>query len=486
MKSKPLLLLLFVLFVILLSIVLFTDSKEQMSSSFRSQKITSFLSKDEIDRVRIIGKFGSYDINRTTLFEKKISFLSRADWVLREPLFAPVDSSAIEKLLQLVIDFSGEPVSRDQIDQSQLSEYGIEPPDVVLIINKGDYKEAFSLGSINSVTKRFFVKKESDQSMSLADESILKNLQDLLSKIRSQKVLSFDVTSVKRIDVLREDSFFRLQSNCESPRKWTITSDGLDLRVQDDFLEREIAELSEMRVKRIYDNPIDILQFTGLANPILVFKLEFAQKQEGFQCGIESEKLSDSKDGDSELIFQIGKGVGIQIAGQTQGTAQTYYLKIVGENVIYEIEKATIGDWMQSPDHFRNKKPFVSTNNSSFSHLELSIPSRNCSVLSDIKNIDKMTDIFKEFSEMEFDMYVQTKELSNFDPMQGMSFYMKSQTCSQGFETTGVISQTSVSGEKIPVASVLKIKNCKEPELYGVISLTRFKNFADSVTTLCN
>ena len=479
MKSKKNLLILLLCFLVLLLIV-FTDNKKLSLTKSLGEKIISFSSKDEIDRIRIMGNIGSFDINKSSIFNEKSKYLARSDWVLREPLFVPADGAAVGSLINEIFNFSGERVEDDKIDPNKFSEYGIEPPSILLILNKGDYKEAFSLGEINDITHRFFVKRESDKKIFLVEDSFLKKLQEFLSKIRSDKVLSFNYQDVKRVDVLRQDLFYKLTSDCLTSSNWSVTSDGLELKADGNFIMKELRELSEIRVRKIYDNPADILKFTGLETPILIFKIEFKNDENNVQCS------ASGGNSNNEFIFQIGKGVGVSDKGIKGGLDSAYYLKIIGENVIYEIDKALIGDWMQSPDHFRLRIPFFDFAPNEFTSLEAIVPSLKCSIATEIEKVSSVKSIFDYYRNLELDMYIQQSELSNFEKNQGISFYFKNNKCIQGFEGVGLINQASVTGEKTPVAVVLRIKKCNEPDIFGTISLTNFKSLADSVTSMCN
>ena len=446
-------------------------------------RIFEFKDRSTPSRIRIMGEFGSFDLNLSSKIEVKNPILERSDWLLREPLFAPAKNEVVQSIINLLFEFSGEPVKEGEIQRDKLGEYGLVPPATVIMLDNGVSKEVISIGTPNEATKSSFVQRESDGSIFLANDNVNLKLQTLLSNIRSDQVLKFNPMKVKQVDVVQGDMFYRLNGGCESESGWTIVSEGLDLKADSPLINREVKELSEMRVSKMYDNPLDILQFTGLASPILIFKMKFKMEDQAEGCSI-NELPTLKKD---ELIFQIGKGVGINLKqGQGSKMQSTYYLKINGETVVYEVDKGTFGDWLQSFEHFRDKQPFKNLKPSDYDKVEVLVPEKNCVDISDISKISEQTKLISSFKDINLDLITKKGELKDYDPVNGVKLIFRSKTgCSEGIDQLGVLSQINEIGDKKAVASYVRIYKCKEPEIYGVAPQDQIDSFRNAVEKSC-
>lgn len=468
---------------LLLALVFLVPAHNEITSTLKEQRISSIFDRNSISRIRLTGLLGSYDFNKSLSLNDKNPMLLRSEWVLREPLYAPVKNEKIQELVNLVFNISGEMVPEGEFQKDRLEEYGLLPPAIVLILDFEGKKEVFSLGSVNQVTERFFIMKEGEETFYLTHGSIIKKIQEILADIRSEQVLKFDSSKIKQLDVLRGDSFYRLFTTCsEVGNNWSITSDGIEMRADSDLVTRELKELTEIRVSKIYDNPLDILQFTGLANPILIFKVLFKGDSDAAACSINENAK------DIELIFQIGKGVSAKSELGKAKLQGSLYLKINGENVIYEIDKGTFGDWLQSVDHFRDKTPFSEFDAHKFSKVELLFPEKKCANLVELAKVKDAPLIVEKFKNLRFDMFVQKDEFKNYTMITGTKIAFKSESsCYLGYEEIGNLEQSLEPSldKKEVVAKFVRLFKCGEPEIYGILSREQAEEISSFALKAC-
>ncbi len=465
MKAKSKLIIVLFVLLGLIALIFLVPRHNEIPQVNSQTKIFSVTDRNDLSRIRFAGALGSYDLNKTSILKTSNPIFERSDWVLREPLFAPIAEERIKELINIVFELAGEEVPVASVPQDKMAEYGLLPPSIVLILNFGDKKEVLSFGSTNSVTNQFFIQKENSENLYLVKDDVLRKIQEILSQLRSYQVLKFDPSNVQQVDVVTGNTFYRLVSDCEKVPTWKATAEGLNMKADSSLVARELKELSEISVRRIYDNPLDILEFTGLSTPILVFKLIFKSEKSEMMCEVGSPKEMKTR----EVLFQIGKGTGINLEVGSAQMKSTYYLKINGENIIYEIDKGTFGDWLQSVAHFRDKQPFESMKLSDYQKVEIVTPEQNCANITEIENVKGIDELFRKFKSLKLDVLLSPSEIAQYEKVNGMKVdFFDKQNCNQALEVVGALKQRTVDGQEVQVASVLRINKCGELQMYGV------------------
>jgi hypothetical protein len=486
MSIKNKLIILILLFFMLL-FVFFINNKKEDADKLGNTNIDilnfSLDEKDKVSRVRVAGSLGSYDLNRVDTFKSRNPILTRSNWVLREPLYAPVNEQNVKDLIDLLFSLKGEIVPLGELERSKLGEYGLEPPLLILILNIEDKNIVLSFGHPNKVTQQLFLQKDGDSNLYLLPEDTVTSIQKLLATIRSYDVLKFDTKKVNQIDVVKSENFYRLsKQKCNLENIWKVTADGLEMKADSRLVDEKLSELSNLKVNKIYDSPMDILQFTGLASPMLIIKVRFNMEQAETECSVdESPQLKNS-----EVLLQIGKGVDISNSNNKLAKTISYYMKIAGENIIYELENAAFGDWLQSSEHFRNRVPLQDKEIEVSQKIEVILPEKKCARISQLKDDADFKMLQVNIKNLKLDTIISLSEFTDFEKVNGVRFsFHEDPKCSNGFEQIGVISQNQSDGENKSVAAVLKFSMCNEKDLYGVTEYKEFANFSKFLERYC-
>lgn len=477
--------------------------KEQGSGDAKEKEVP-LLGFDERDvvRVRVLGSLtNSLDISRAKTLSVESPLLHRSNWVLKDPVFAPVNEEVFTDLIERVRETSGS-VLNEFVDEASL---GLVPPELIVMLDFENGKnEVLSFGSKSPVTGKRFIQKEGDSKVYSTSKDLPKFFSEISEKIKSKEVLKINPDLVLGVDAISGDEYFRLKSDkCESKQGanrplWTVDM-GTVMQGDDDFISRKILELSRLKVKRIFETPVDIFSFTGLDAPFLVLNVAFQVAEDGsFVCDATKKK---------ELLLQFGKGLGVQMSDQgSLATDASYYLKIGGEVRLYEIEKGFFSDWLQGGYHFRNRQPLKEIDSvwDNLSSITMTDPSISCSVVlgdsSLSKEVEKdgTTDMsplknkaisFEEAKatlraalvSVKFDALLQEYELDQYPKINGSSI-----TLAAGDEQIVV----EIVGQVVPEIElgasplIVSIKNTKEEVQYGVLQsdvLADAQKFIDEV-----
>jgi hypothetical protein len=475
------------IFVVLLGLYAFdVFYKKKTDTPADSKAPVIVFDRSSIVRLRILGSIpSSIDISRSNTLPVESPLLHRANWVLKDPAFAPVDEVVFDDLLHRIERVSGS-VFTDEVDEASL---GLSPPELILIMDFEDgKKEVLSFGTKSPVTKRRFIQREGDSRMYVTSQDFPRYFTEIQDKIKSREVLKVNPGLVTTVDVIHEEEYFRLISQAcqKGENHWTVSGKTGSLQGDAEFISRKIRELSNLKVKRIFETPVEIFSFTGLDNPFLVLNLSFQVDETGeFVC---------DKDKKKELLLQFGKGLGVQLSeAGTLASDVSYYLKIGGEVRLYEIEKGFFSDWLQGYYHFRERCPFcdlseISTE--SITSISISDPDSSCSVVfgegaeSEIESV--FSSLQGSLNEVIFDALLTESELQQYPSRTDISFEIGLSDDAVSFEVAGAIKETSdgESADLLPV--ILKVKRHNESPYYGVLRDDTLSPLRLVVKDICN
>jgi hypothetical protein len=268
---------------------------------------------------------------------------------------------------------------------------------------------------------------------------------------------------------------------------WAISTSNGILNGDSDFISRKLKELSNLSVKRIFEMPLEIFSFTGLDNPFLILSFTIQIDEDGnFTCDKTKKK---------ELLLSFGRGLGVKLDESSKIAPDTsYYLSIVGEVRVYEIDKGFFSDWLQEPFHFRKRCPFCELNAEKLDIQSINIlnPEKSCSLSLGGDSLNELFNnnitLFESIKSVRFDALLSESEASNYLIENGPQIEILLPNESLKLEVFGKIKNEQENDkldEEGNTPYVLKVKPESEPVYYGVIAPDIISNLKKSINNAC-
>lgn len=460
--------------ILLLSSTLYLRSPEKnLSTTSEETDVKIFTSScvKAANRIKLISPNLSQELIRAKEIESEDLLIKRSKWLLKEPFLAPANDSKVSSLLDLFSNLSGQD-SKNAPEASKQAEYGLTPPEAVLIVECGDSKEVISIGSKNAITSNRYFQKEGQTSLLLIKDNFYEDTIALISNIRAKKILGFNPNDIQGIEVIEGDNFFSLIKGDDS--HWTIKSPGETIPGDQNLISREVTDLVNIEITRIFDNPLEILPLTGLEKPRLILNLKFKDREES----------GNSK----ELILQFGKGLLGDLINKTKQDSSTikqpYYLKITKDNSIYELESSYISDWLQGPRYFHTRTPLSNIRISNFKNISLQNKIKSCSLSnSDIVNSRNLNNSLNTIlHNIQFDALLDQDELSQYKKTDGISINLQDQLTIHSIKVVAALGDGSL--EQSPAVILEYISIGKNP-IYGILSSSRLNEIDKELLNIC-
>jgi hypothetical protein len=455
--------------------------------SHTQEKTLISIDESDLSRIRLLGTVSSaVDISKTETLSVDSPLLHRANWVLKDPVFAPVSDEVLGELVEAINGISGVSVGPSELRNIDEASLGLTPPDLILIIdkNKGG-SEVISFGAKSEISGARYVQREGDSQVYYTRKDFPRFFSSIKDRIKSREVLKIDPALVTGVDVIEGETFFRLLSNvCEDPPSgWVINASNETWLADTEFFTRKLGELSHLSVSRIFETPVDIFPFTGLDEPFLILNIAFqVDDKRKFVC---------DKDKKKELLLQFGKGMGVHRSETgTLEPGSSYFLKIGGEVRVYEIEKKFFSDWLQGPYHFRSRAPLrdVFSEESPVS-VTVSNPETSCAVVFGDSGIEEHGELIeqlkKNLMEVSFDAIVLEDELSLYAQVSGFHIEIMEEEVIFLSEVAR-LKEEGYAEDASNAPLILQVKRPSESPFYGVVRSSEIASLLGNIDSFCN
>jgi len=107
---------------------------------------------------------------------------------------------------------------RDIGNQTDLTQYGLQPPRAKVVVKLDDEKTAeLDLGSDNTYDGTLFAKRGDDQRVSILEAGVKSVFDKGLFDLRDKRILTFDDASLRHIDVGMPRNLLRSRSHHRRP-----------------------------------------------------------------------------------------------------------------------------------------------------------------------------------------------------------------------------------------------------------------------------
>ena len=302
------------------------------------------------------------DVQRFTIVQKGVSFpVQRQEknpsiWEMRRPEHAPVDLEVADQLIEDILKLEVKnALSKEETDPDP-SIYGLEPPELLILL-KGEFgRRVVSFGKEHKVTGRRYVQPEHDSRIYLVEGSVFTNLSEKTSKLRNMRPFHFSTEQVEVLTVLNPDPtvqplLFKQRRGLDGQeRTWHLTLGEREVPADKWLIERELRDLASAQAVKLEDNVgLTQLPLFGLAEPRIVIQLSLSEKNDY---------------GNDTIVLRLGRGVALKLGDAEltiDGAKIAHFTKLSVDPTVYQLKRAFYRDWLQPPEHFFHKQPFVDT-----------------------------------------------------------------------------------------------------------------------------
>lgn len=333
-----------------------------LAAGFYAWKLEHDPSEEKTAKVEFLGNFREEDLQRISVVRAEESYAIIRDedhpntWTLKNPEHATLDSKRFQSMLQAL----GKLGKLDTIEKDELEPdervYGLQPPELVLTVEGTFGKRVLSFGKKIAITNRRYAQPQGENRLFLVGEEIFTVFNTSKSEVRDHFPVKFSAKDVTEFVAVRgENDFLKFVRN-EQNGQWTLSFPGGQFIADSEFINSKLADFGKIRVKRFVDEPGENFALYGLSVPKLIVQITLAP---------------DSR----KLVFQIGEGVSMadtsRGADPTLVAEKAYFLKVLGQPFIYELTRASTGDFLQAPESFRPRQPLKFLDPSRVERIEI-------------------------------------------------------------------------------------------------------------------
>ncbi len=209
-----------------------------------------------------------------------LRFEKRGDtWYLGAPYDWPADRNAIERLLnelRLLEHETSFEVSKLPDTGQKLSDYGLDPAGIVLVLGSGEKRLELPIGAATQVRNRLYVRSPDGTRIHVVGRSLVEALQLTPDQLRDTSLVDIPVFEARSLAVqVSAPGNLRVRL-ARSGLRWMFES-PIQTRADKNAVELALNRLRELRVASFRDTPD--ARVTGLENPTLRLTVEGNQRR---------------------------------------------------------------------------------------------------------------------------------------------------------------------------------------------------------------
>ena len=213
----------------------------------REKRILHF-ERDKVDSVEIGRDGSSIQLSR-----------SGSDWVLKEPVQARGDYSAIEGLLTRLSSAGMTKLVELQVDPATLTKYGLDTPAATLTLGAGSARATLAVGKEEEGA--VYARDLARQMIFAIEPGLVTDLKKAASDFRDKDLFEFRSFNVARLRIVRGADSYEFQkvvtTGENAGEKWQrmvgSTTSDVDTAKIDDFL----GKLTALRAESFVTTPVD-------------------------------------------------------------------------------------------------------------------------------------------------------------------------------------------------------------------------------------
>lgn len=298
------------------------NSKNEDSSEENEETTVLEINTDEIKEI----SFASKEI--TCSFSKNDD-----NWIYAEDESFPLDQDSFKEILN---KFGSVDSEREIENAEDLSEYGLDDPDIKVTIKDQDEKQyVLEFGNVNDITGNCYMLMDNDDKIIYMVDSSLKDslafsVNDLAEK---EQFPSITATTIIKLTVEKpgEDTV-SLEKDEESATGWEYRKGSSVKREVDSSKTQELLNaVSGFTWNSFVTADIDNLSSYGLENPVKII-IDYQITEEVEDTEEDTEDSTETVTTDKEEILLLGK----------QDDSGAYYAKLNSQSYVYKIQSSSV------------------------------------------------------------------------------------------------------------------------------------------------
>jgi hypothetical protein len=272
-----------ILAVVLTAIYFYENRKEEKRRSAEEAASALFSVKPE-DLTGLVLKSGDQE----TRFEKR-----NGTWEILQPIRSGVDSFALSRLLNRLTGLKSLRVIAES--PQDLSEFGLQQPEVTLTFWVGDEDNTLLIGSMSPIEKGYYVAKGGDRRVYFVSGDDKKALDRPLFDLRDKRLFTLKTDLVRRVIIERREERWVLD---KKDGKW-IFEGHEDLTIDSEKVETFVRPTLWAEVQSFENEESADLKPYGLDAPQAKVRLSGENQ---------TEEISYGKDASPDRVFAMVQG----------------------------------------------------------------------------------------------------------------------------------------------------------------------------------
>ena len=310
-----------------LYIILHIHNSKNEDSSEESKETTALeVNTDEIKEISFASKEITYSFSKND-----------DSWIYVEDESFPLDQDSFKEILN---KFESVHSEREIENAEDLSEYGLDDPDIKVTIKDQDEKQhVLEFGSVNDTTGNCYVRMDSDDKIIYMVDSSLKDalsfsINDLAEKEEFPSITATTITNLT-VEKPGEDTVSLVKDE-ESATGWEYRKGSSVKREVDSSKTQELLNaISGFTWNSFVTVDTDNLSSYGLENPVkIIVDYQITEEVEGTDDGQNTEDSTETITTDKEEILLLGN----------KDDSGAYYAKLDSQSYIYKIQSSSVED----------------------------------------------------------------------------------------------------------------------------------------------
>lgn len=298
MKSRNTLLL-FIIVVVLGAYLYFYEykgAKQREEEKTRAEMLIDF-KKEDVTGIALISSHETIECHRD----------GSGEWKIVKPVQADGDKGTIEGIINTLHSARRERIIAET--DSNLTDYGLKPPEATLILSfKSGKADTLLVGNKNPTKTFAFVKLAHSPKVLLTSSSVYYSARKKLFDLRDKHIIKFSKKDVNKLVIHTGKKSFAVE---KIEGIWTLKS-PIETRADADTINKILNRINSSRVKEfVEEHPEDLTQY-GLAPPAYAIDLYLAPnnaKKTLFIGKKKDDKYYYARDESRSPVFLVSKQV---------------------------------------------------------------------------------------------------------------------------------------------------------------------------------
>ncbi|MDA0748002.1 MAG: DUF4340 domain-containing protein [bacterium] len=294
---------LLVVFLALLGYLYFFEIRgadDRRSAAARSDRVL------DMEENRVVG-LALVKKDSAMVFEKR-----QDGWWCLAPIEARGDSGALSNVIQALQNMDRKDVvaTAEEVQRGtvKLADFGLDDPGLILVIRQRDAApDSIYWGGMSPTGKYGYVQRSGRGEILMVNAWIRGAVDRSLFQLRDKRVLAFDRSAVKKIEMIHQDEKVVLVKEGEA---WGL-KEPVEERVDAQEIKRLLNRLYSARMQKVVSEGTEDLEPFGFSEPELVLSIyegeKLVQKTVRIGARVDQSRFPPfyAKDADGKVLFTV-------------------------------------------------------------------------------------------------------------------------------------------------------------------------------------